>query len=318
MFTPATRVDTRSLLEAGRGLSHLELKARQLVDGFLTGSHRGPRRGAAAEFAEHRPYAPGDDLRDLDWKVFGKHDRFYLRQREQDTNFTCHLLLDASPSMRFRSESAPWSKLDAGCLIAAALGCLALRRQDPVGVSTFAQTCQTLVAPSGHPSHLTQIAAALEQLAAQPATDSTASSPQPLATAIRHPLHGWAEQNSRRGVVVIISDFLGDLSSIMTSLRHIRSRRHDVLLLHVVDPAEEDFPFDEPTLFHDLESTSTQPVDCRQVRAAYRAEFDGFCRRLEGEAREAGMDYARLRTDQPLDRALAACLSQRSEAGGSG
>src|SRR5262245_25724426 len=208
MFTPATRIDARTLLDAGRGLSNLELKARQLVDGFVTGGHRGPRRGAAAEFAEHRPYAPGDDLRDLDWKVFGKHDRFYLRQREQDTNFTCHLLLDASPSMRYRSESALLSKLDAGCLVAATMAWLALRQHDPVGVATFAQSCQTPVPPSGHPSHLTQIAEGLERLAAQSAASSELSPAQELTIADRHPLHGWAEQNSRRGVVVVISDFL--------------------------------------------------------------------------------------------------------------
>lgn len=317
MFAPSAPVTPQTLLDAGRGLTGLELQARQLVDGFLAGGHRGPKHGSSAEFAEHRPYAPGDDLRYLDWKVFGKRDRYYLRQLEQETNFVCHVLLDVSPSMRYRSEHAPCSKIDAGCLAAAALAWLVLRQQDLVGVMAFSDTCRTLVPPSGQPSHLKQIVEALERLSAESAaaaTDLAALSPS--APPRPHPLHEWAEQDSRRGVVVVISDFLGDLDALRAALRHLRSRRHDVLLLHIVDPAEQDFPFDEPTLFHDVEGGPAQPVDCRQVRLAYLAEFDRFRRRLEAEARELGLDYALLRTDAPLDRALAAFLVRRARRGG--
>lgn len=313
MSTEPVALTARTLQDAGRGLSGLELTARQLVDGFLSGSHRGTRRGSSAEFAEHRPYAPGDDLRYLDWKVFGKHDRYYLRQLEQETNFVCHVLLDVSPSMRYRSDRAPFSKVDSGCIAAAALAWLVLRQQDSVGLATYSEGWQVLVPPSGHPAHLKPLAEALERVSAESAAGATEPAAGRLPAALRrHPLQEWAEQVSRRAVVVVISDFLGDTDAITAALRQLRSRRHDVVLVHVVDPAEQDFPFDEPTLFHDMEGGPAQPVDCRQVRLAYLAEFDRFRRRLEAEARELGLDYALLRTDAPLDLALAAFLARRS------
>jgi uncharacterized protein (DUF58 family) len=139
-----------------------------------------------------------------------------------------------------------------------------------------------------------------------------------VGTPALRPLHEWAEQHARRVVVVVLSDCLGELAASVAALRHLRSRRHDVLLLHVVDPAEQDFPFDEPTLFHDLESVTSQPVDCRQLRAAYCAEFESFRRRLETECRELGLDYALLRTDEPVDRVLATFLSRRARKGALG
>jgi uncharacterized protein (DUF58 family) len=158
---------------------------------------------------------------------------------------------------------------------------------------------------------LKQIAEALEQIAAEAVPDAGEAGPVlPL-----RPLHEWSEQRAQRGVVVVFSDCLGDLSSSVEALRHLRSRRHDVLLLHIVDPAEQDFPFDEPTRFHDLESGRAQSVDCHQLRAAYRAEFSAFQRQLEADCRELGADYALVRTDAPIERTLAAFLSRRARKG---
>jgi len=309
-------IDDAELLNAGRSLTGLEFKARRIVDGFLAGRHRGPRRGSSAEFAEHREYAPGDDLRYLDWKVFGKHDRYYLKQLEQETNFVCHLLLDVSDSMRYRSDDAPRSKLDAACLTAAALASLVLRQQDEVDLTAFAGTVETVTGPSGHPSHLAQIAASLEAISARDPLGCDSPSADTVGALRR--LHDWAEQIRRRAVMVVLSDCLGDLHATVEALRHLRSRRHDVLLLHVVDPAEQEFPFLEPTLFRDVESDRTQSVDCRQLRAAYCAEFDAFRRRLETECSEMGTDYLLLRTDAPIERPLAAFLARRARQGQTG
>jgi uncharacterized protein (DUF58 family) len=313
-FTPARGVDASRLQRTATGLLGLELRARQIVDGFLAGSHRGPRRGSSAEFAEHREYAPGDDLRYLDWKVYGKHDRYYLKQLEQETNFTCHLLLDVSPSMHYCSEGAVLSKLESAALAAAALAWLILRQQDLVGLATLGVSATTLAQPSGQASHFRQITEALEAVCA-PRPESPGQAPDPEPPPALRCLNHWIETVQRRCVAVVLSDCFGDFDETMTALRHLRSRRHDVVLLHVIDPAEQDFPFDEPTRFHDVESALTQPVDCRQLRSAYRAEFEGFRRRLAAECREAGVDYALLRTDQPVEQGLAAFLSRRGRRG---
>jgi len=306
-------IDDLQLRDAAGGLTGLEFKARQMVDGLLAGRHRGPRRGSAAEFAEHRQYAPGDDLRYVDWKVFGKHDRFYLKQLEQETSFACHLLLDVSDSMRYRSDGAPLSKLDTACLAATALAALVLRQQDEVGLTTFAATLETATPPSGQPSHLKLIANRLEAISAREPIGPAPADADDVGAMDR--IHEWAEQSRRRGVVVVLSDCLGDLTSSIEALRHLRSRQHDVVLLHVVDPAEQDFPFQEPTLFRDVEQAREQAVDCRQLRAAYCAEFEAFRRRLETECSEMATDYVLLRTDVPLEHPLAAFLARRSRTG---
>ena len=308
-------VTSESLMMGGGGLAGLELRARQIVDGFLAGRHRGPRRGSSAEFAEHREYAAGDDLRYLDWKVYGKHDRYYLKQLEQETNFTCSLLLDVSPSMRFRSEHAPLSKLEFACVAASALAWLVLRQQDLVAVATLGEKAVTVAQPSGQPAQLRQIAGSLERVCGRAHEQEALDAPQSEARQTVGCVHEWAETCQNRGVVVVLSDCFGDPESVLSSLRHLRSRRHDVILLHVIDPAEQDFPFDEPTRFHDLESSGSQPADCRRIRAAYCAEFERFLRRLETDSRECGVDYALLRTDAPVERGLAAFLSHRKMRG---
>lgn len=309
-------IDDLKLRDAAGGLTGLEFKARRIVDGLLAGRHQGPRRGSAAEFAEHRQYTPGDDLRYVDWKVFGKHDRFYLKQLEQETSFVCHLLLDVSDSMRYRSDGAPLSKLHTACLAATALAALVLRQQDEVGLTTFAATVKTATPPSGQQSHLKNIADQLEGISAREPVGAAPADAAEVGALAR--IHAWAEQSRRRGVVVVMSDCLGDLYPSIEALRHLRSRQHDVLLLHVVDPAEQDFPFQEPTLFRDVEQDRAQAVDCRQLRAAYCAEFETFRRRLETECSEMGTDYVLLRTDVPLERPLAAFLTRRARKGQGG
>jgi uncharacterized protein (DUF58 family) len=298
-------------------LAGLELKARQVVDGALSGLHRSPHRGFSVEFAEHREYVPGDDLRYVDWKVYGKRDRYYLKQFEQETNFVCELLVDVSPSMRYRSSHAEFTKLDYARHLAAALAYLVLRQQDAVGLITFSHELAQSIKPSGQAAHFKQVIHLLESLPGGDADACVAAHPDPQD--FDRPLHEVAERIRPRSLVILLSDCFAESDALTAALRHFRHRRHDVSVLQVVDPAEADFPFEEPTLFHDLESPQSEFVDPRGVQAAYRHEFEEFRRRLEAGTRDLGMDYALLRTDAPLEQALSGFLlrrARRSMAGG--
>jgi uncharacterized protein (DUF58 family) len=280
-------------------LQGLELKARLLVEGYLSGLHRSPYRGFSVEFAEHREYVPGDDLRYVDWKVFGKTDRFYLKQFHEETNFTCTLLVDVSESMSYRSERAAASKLAYAQWTAAALAYLVIRQRDAVGVATFDESIRQFVRPGSTAGQWRDVCRVLESAAARG------------RSAVGQTLHELAERLLRRGIVVVVSDFFDEFAALARGLRHLRFRRHDVLLLQILDPAELEFPFDVPTLFRGLEQWSDLLTDPRGVRRRYLAELNHHLGQLKGLAHELGFDYARFRTDQPLAPALAAVLAQR-------
>lgn len=280
-------------------LDGLELKARMIVEGYVSGWHKSPYHGFSVEFAEHRDYVPGDDLRYVDWKVYGKSDRYYLKQYDEETNFACHLLVDTSESMGYRSEQSAWTKLEFAQHLAAALAYLVIRQQDAVGLATFDRAVAQVLRPAGTPMHLSQLCALLDR--AEPRGES----------AIGPILHELAERFKRRGLVIILSDFFDDPDAVQLGLKHFRHRRHDVLLLQIIDPAEQDFPFAEPTLFRGLEHWPDQMTDPRALRTAYQTEFADFLRSLQGGARDLRMDYQLLRTDQPLEKALSLVLSQR-------
>jgi uncharacterized protein (DUF58 family) len=294
-------------------LAGLELKARGIVEGYLAGLHRSPQRGFSVEFAEHREYVPGDDLRYVDWKVYGKRDRVYLKQFEEETNFVCYLLLDVSDSMRYRSESpgAPLSKLEYAKHVAAALAYLVLRQQDAVGLSLFDTSVRETVRPAGQAGQLRQVIHVLESIPDE-AGPSRPAGAGGEASGMERALHELAERIHHRSLVVILSDFFADAARLLSALRHFRHSRHDVSVMQVVDPAEQDFPFDEPTLFHDLELPQSEFVDPRGVREAYRNEFERFRRLLASECRNSGLDYLLLRTDRSLDVALSAYLVRRA------
>ena len=277
----------------------LELRARHIVEGYVSGLHASPYHGFSIEFAEHREYAPGDDLRYLDWKVFGKTDKFYLKQFEAETNLVSYLLLDTSESMAYQSAAAPWSKLEYGKTAAAALAYLVLQQQDSIGLMTFDDRLRSSVRPSSNPSHLKQVLHALEDA---PARRKTSVGPL---------LHDLAERLKRRGVVVIISDIFDDVRSVLAGLKHFRHRRHEVIVLHVLDPAEIEFPFDRPTLFKGLEGLPDVLTDPVSLRRAYLREFGQFTKALEAGCRDQHFVYLRLRTDEPLDRVLSGYLAAR-------
>jgi uncharacterized protein (DUF58 family) len=281
-------------------LQGLELRARLIVEGYVSGLHRSPYHGFSIEFAEHREYAPGDDLRYVDWKVFGKTDKFYLKQYEEETNLVSHLVLDTSESMLYQSENAPFSKLEYAQCVAAALAYLILQQQDSVGLVTFDREIRALIRASSNPSHLKQLLHVMSQSRAE---QKTASGPI---------FHDLAERLKKRGVVIVLSDFFDDVASVLAGLKHLRHRRHEVILFHVLDPAELDFPFRQPTLFRGLEEWPAVLADPRSLRKAYLAEIDRFVRELRQGCRAHRIDYVQMRTDQPLDLALSSYLRSRT------
>jgi uncharacterized protein (DUF58 family) len=297
-------VDTTArLLDPARlsELQGLELKARLIVEGYLAGVHRSPYHGFSVEFAEHREYVPGDDLRYVDWKVFGKTDRYYLKQFDEETNFSCTVLCDASESMSYQSSSAAVSKLEYARWLAAAFAFLVIRQHDAVGLATFDATLRDFLRPASTAGQLREICRVLE---AAPATGESAIGPI---------LQDLAERMRRRGVVVMVSDFFDDFASLERGLRHLSFRRHDAILLQVLDPAEVEFPFEEPTIFHGLEGWTDIQTDPRGVRRSYQRELQQHLARLRGLSRELKFDYALLSTDQAPVPPLAALLSNRKE-----
>lgn len=288
-------LDPRTLAK----LQGLQLRARMVVEGYVSGVHRSPYHGFSIEFAEHREYAPGDDLRYLDWKVFARTDKFYLKQFEEETNLVCNLLVDVSQSMQYQSADAPMSKLEYAQCVAAALSYLILQQQDSVGLVTFDKDVRALVRPSSNPSHLKQLLHVMQDATAE---RKTATGPI---------FHDLAERFKKRGIVVILSDLFDDVDTMMAGLKHFRHRRHEVVLFHVLDPAELDFPFKKTTLFRGLEELPNVLVEPRALRKAYLREFDAYVHRLKRGCRMHRIDYVQVRTDQSLDVALSSYLASR-------
>jgi uncharacterized protein (DUF58 family) len=280
-------------------LGHLDLKARLIVEGFVAGMHKSPHHGFSVEFAEHREYVPGDDIRHMDWKVYGRSDRYYIKQYEEETNFVAHLCLDSSESMTYRGASGV-SKLEYGTYVAAALAYLIIRQQDAVGLQLFGSDVYRSLPPASHPSHLKLLLNALSTL------------DTPKKTDIGHILHDVAERTKRRGIVVLISDLFDDPKNVLLGLRHLRHRSHDVIVLHVLDDDEIRFPFEKMTLFEGLESQPDLLADPRALRKAYLHEFDTFLTGVRKACLENNVDYTVLNTSQNLDVALSAFLATRA------
>ena len=281
-------------------LEGLGLRARLIVEGYVSGVHRSPYHGFSIEFAEHREYVPGDDLRYLDWKVFGRTDKYQLKQFEEETNLVAYLLLDTSESMRYRSSAAAWSKLEYARTAAAALAYLILHQQDSAGLVTFDSEIRALVRAGSNPSHIKQLLHVMEQ--SQPER-KTATGPI---------FHDLAERLKKRGIVVLLSDLFDDVPAMLAGLAHLRHRRHEVIVLHVLDPAELEFSFQQPTLFQGLEQLPQAMVEPRAVRAAYLDEFGKFLRAVKMGCRMHRIDYVLLRTDQSLEVVLSSYLAARA------
>lgn len=289
-------LDPRTLAK----LQGLELRARLIVEGYVSGVHRSPFHGFSIEFAEHREYVQGDDLRYVDWKVYGKTDKYYLKQYEEETNLVSYLLLDTSESMRYRGPDAALSKLEYAQCVAASLSYLILQQQDSVGLVTFDREVRALVRASSNPSHLKQLLHVMEETVPE------------RKTAVGPIFHDLAERLKKRGIVFVLSDLFDDVPSMLAGLKHFRHRRHEVVIFHVLDPAELDFPFRHMTMFKGLEELPEVLTDPRSLRQAYLAEFGRFVTEVKRGCRQHRIDYVQMPTDQPLDLALSSYLAARA------
>jgi uncharacterized protein (DUF58 family) len=279
-------------------LGTMELKARTVVEGFLAGLHRSPFRGFSVEFAEYRQYLPGDDLSTLDWKIYARSDRHYVKKFEEETNLECHVLLDVSASMGYRG-GAPMSKLEYGSVLAASLAFLMHRQRDATGLMAFDDRITFRLPAGSRGGHLHALLLALERMEAGRRSD------------VARPLRQLAEALTRRSLVVLIADLLDDPEPVIKGLRYLRFRGSDVIVFQVLDPHELTFPFRGAAKFRDLESAEEVLADPSAIRAAYLRELAGLTLRFDRELRGAGIDYVQLDTSKPLDFGLLAYLAAR-------
>ena len=284
----------------------LEFLARGPVEGFVAGRHRSPNKGFSVEFAEHRAYVPGDDLRNFDWRVLARTDRRYVRQFVEETNLRATILLDASGSMAYAGDAAapldgaPATKFEYAKRIAAALAYLLVNQQDAVGLAVFDSSMRVRLPAR---SRASQVRLILEELdKAEPGGE----------TALAPVMHDMAERIPRRGLVIILSDLFDDSSAIVNALHHFRHRRHEVLLFHVTAEEELRFPFTDFTGFEDLEAPGeTVRADPRAIRAGYLAAVENFLREIKAGCGRMKIDYVPLCTSVPCDLALADYLARR-------
>ncbi|MBA3884749.1 MAG: DUF58 domain-containing protein [Acidobacteria bacterium] len=300
MPQPATSRDLRFLDPAVIArLGTMELKARTVVEGFVSGLHRSPYKGFSVEFAEYRQYMPGDDLSTLDWKVYARSDRHYVKKFEEETNLECHVLLDLSASMAYRG-AAPMSKLEYGSVLAASLAFLMYRQRDATGLIAFGDRIVFRLPASARPGHLHALLLALERLEPGQRSD------------VGRPLNQLAEALTKRSMVVLISDMLDDPEPVVKGLKHLKFRGSDVVVFQLLDPHELTFPFRGPSKFIDVETGDQVTAEPSAIREAYLRELAGLTLRYGRELRGAGIDYVQLDTSQPLDFALLSYLSARA------
>ena len=283
-------------------VSRLDLRARLIVEGFVAGRHRSPYRGFSVEFAEHREYAPGDDLRYLDWKVYGKSDRLYVKQFEEETNLVATVCLDVSTSMRYESGAKDaMSKADYAATVAASIAYLVIHQQDAAGLVLFDEGVREMLPFGSQPVHLQRMLSLMDSFRGGPRTDMGKA------------LGEVSEKVRRRGLVVVVSDLLDDAERVLAGLRRLRSRRHDVVVFHVLDRDEVAFPFDRMTRFEGIEEPSPDLLcDPPSLRASYLEALEEFRRTVRAGCLAERIDYVPLDTGTTLDVALSGYLARRA------
>ena len=279
-------------------LKTMEMRARLVVEGFITGLHKSPYHGFSVEFAEHRQYMPGDPIRNIDWKVYAKSDRFFVKEFEEETNLKAYLLLDTSASMRFTSGLI--TKLEYASYLAAALSFLMLKQRDAVGLVAFDERIRQYIPPRSVGGHLHALLTGLEKLEPSEKTD------------VPRALHEMAERIKRRGLIIILSDLLDDPTKVLAGLKHFRHRKHEVIVFHILDPFERRFSFPAESIFKDMETGEELSTIPWQVRAEYQKSVAGFITRYSRECRQSLVDYVVVDTSQTYDFALFAYLAKRA------
>ena len=281
-------------------IKRLDVRARLVVEGFITGQHRSPYNGFAIEFAAHREYAPGDDLRHIDWKVWSKTDRLYIKEYEEETNLKCHLIVDCSKSMRY-GENDGWSKFDYAATAAASVAYMMQQQQDSVGMVLFSNKIDKNFKSSTHPSHLKMLFHELEQVEPENTTD------------ISDPFLALAGQIRQRGLVVLFSDLFIDPDELGKSLQQFRLRRHEVVVFHVMHHDELEFPFQENTLFRGIEVDAELHTEPRALRKSYLEAVESYMAKVKKVCATAGIDHVLLDTSKPLDGVLSSYLNFRAK-----
>jgi uncharacterized protein (DUF58 family) len=288
-------------------ITRLDLRARHVVEGFISGLHRSPFHGFSVEFASHREYAPGDDIKHIDWKVQARTDRFYIKQYEEETNLKATFLLDASESMRYgenlrQGAKDGLTKYEYACTAAASLAFLLQQQQDAVGLGIFDEDLLQYLPAAASPSQLRTMVHAMDVVEPK------------KKTSLEHICHSLAEKISRRGLVCLISDLFVDIDGVIRSLEHFRHYDHEVLVLHVMDADELEFPFQGTTMFRGLEALGQATIEPRALREAYLKEVNGFCHEVKRRCVAARIDYKLISTADHLDAALCAFLAARAAA----
>jgi uncharacterized protein (DUF58 family) len=275
----------------------MQLRARLVVEGFMVGLHKSPYHGFSVEFAEHRPYMPGDSLRNLDWKVFAKTDRYYVKQYEEETNLKSYLLLDVSNSMNFGTTGV--TKFQYASYLAAALSYLMIQQRDAVGLATYDTELRSYHPPRSVHTYLNVLLTQLEKTQPSAKTD------------IGKNLHSVADRISRRGLVIVLSDLLDDPARMLSGLKHFRHEGHEVLVFHILDPREIDFAYSGDVRFRDLETEEEMPTQPWHLRKAYREQIQEFIESLRRGCREDSIDYVLLNTETSYAEALIQYLTKR-------
>jgi uncharacterized protein (DUF58 family) len=279
-------------------IANLSLRARWVVEGLMSGVHKSRAKGFSVEFEEHREYSPGDEIRRIDWKAFGKFDRYFIKEYEDETNLRAYLLLDASASMNYASDGI--TKFDYACTLTASLAYLILKQQDAAGVVTFSDRIEAFIPPRAKRDYLAQILHALENRG--PGGE----------TKVGKILDDIAGQVKRRGLIVLVSDLLDEPAEILKGLRQFRFKGNDVIVFHLLDPAELELPFDGTVLFEDLELANLKVItDPRTIRSTYRQVVNEFITDMRKQCHDNAIDYQLISTATPLDQALASYLSWR-------
>ena len=295
----AALIDPQTLMR----IKSLQIRARVAVEGFIKGIHRSPYHGFSVEFSEYREYSPGDDPRYLDWKLYARSDRYYVKRFEDETNLRCYLVLDSSRSMGYRSAAMAYSKSDYARTVAATVAYFLTTQRDAVGLLTFEDRITEYLPPRHRPGHLRRLLAALER------------EPQGRATNLAEPLEQIAATVHKRGLIVVISDLLAPTDALKTRLGYLRSRGHDVVVLRILDPAEVQFGFTAPAMFHDVESGRELYVDPEAAREEYLSKFAAHAAEVERACVDLDIEYKSITTDRPMELVLFDLLKARMRRG---
>jgi uncharacterized protein (DUF58 family) len=279
-------------------LTTMELRARLVVEGFITGLHKSPYHGLSVEFTEHRQYMPGDEIKHIDWKAYAKTDRYYIKQFEEETNLKSYILMDASASMKYASRGH-LPKIEYASYVAAALAYLMVEQRDAVGLTVYDEAVRTTIPPRATQSNLRQLLKELENLVPSNKTGIAAS------------LHQVAEQIKRRGLVIVLSDFFDDPANVITAFKHFRHKGNEVIVMQVLDPMERSFAFGTDAVFKDVESQEELMTQPWHIQKAYQESMRQFLENYKRECRENAIDYLLLDTSTPFDKALMEYLTKR-------